>query len=153
VGEAVLPSKDRAAMIAELAPFLGAVFPGKPVRLRWEIARADKTPAQNRFLWAVPYTLLSAVTGFEKEDLHEWNCGAEWGWKDKPCPKSPRNPEGVESVPIRTTTRDENGEANKCSAEEMESLWSRCQRKGATLGIFIPDPDPHMRKSWRNKEP
>jgi hypothetical protein len=148
---AVLPPTDRASKLDELARFLASVFPGRPVRVKWEIARPDKTPAQNRYLWAVPYKLLEEHTGMEAEDLHEWNCGAQWGWKDKRVPKTPRNPSGIESTPIRTTTRDADGNPDPCSADEMEALWSRCQRKGAALGLLIPDPDPHMRKSWAKK--
>lgn len=138
----VLPPANRGRAVDALAAFLLSVFPGKPVRVKWEIARPDKTPSQNAYLWAVPYKLLSEVTGYEAEEIHEWNCGQQWGWKDRKRPKTPRSPEGVESVPVRTTTRDENGMPNNCSADEMVELWSRAQRLGAQYGIFIPDPDP-----------
>lgn len=143
----VLPPTNREPMIAGLAKMLTTIFPGKPVRVTVEIAQPDKTPQQNKYLWAVPYKLLTGATGMEAEELHEWNCGREWGWKDRKCPRKPSNPEGVESVPIRTTTRDENGEANKCSAEAMVNLWERAQRLGATFGLVIPDPDPDWWKA------
>ena len=50
----VLPPKDREAEVAEVSKFLMVVFPGHPVRIRVEIARPDRTPKQNRYLWAVP---------------------------------------------------------------------------------------------------
>jgi hypothetical protein len=148
----VLPPKSREAKVAEVAKFLMAAFPGKPVRVKVELARPDKTPAQNRYLWAVPYKLLGEHLGMEAEELHEWNCGSQWGWKDRKCPKTPRNPEGVESVPIRTTTRDENGQPDLCPAEDMAALWERCQRLGANHGLLIPDPDPDYLKK-RTTEP
>lgn len=145
----ILPPTNREAMIGGLMKLLPTVFPGKPVRVTIEIAQPDKTPAQNRYLWAVPYAMIGEVTGMEKEELHEWACGSMWGWKDRVCPKTPRNPEGVESVPIRSTTRDADGKPNKCSADEMVQLWGLCQRLGAGLGVVIPDPDKNW---WRDKK-
>lgn len=137
----VLPPKDREREIAGLAKLLAVVHPGKPVRVKIEIARPDKTGKQNAFLWAIPYKMLSEVTGFEAEDLHENNCGHQWGWKEVKSLKTPSNPTGIQSIPIRTTTRDEHGEPDNCSAEEMVQLWHRAQRWGANLEISIPDPD------------
>ena len=144
----VLPPKGRELMIAGLAKMLTTIFPGKPVRVTVEIAQPDKTPAQNRYLWAVPYRMLSEETGYEMEDIHEWMCGAIWGWKDSKCLRSPRNMDGIRSVPIRSTTIDENGEPNKCSAEDMCRLWEKAQRVGAARGLVIPDPDPLW---WKDK--
>lgn len=140
----VLPPKDRERDIAGLAKYLAACSPGKPVRVRVSEARPDRTPKQNSYLWAVPYKLLSEHTGMEPEELHEWNCGAQWGWKDKKRPKTPRNPEGFESVPVRTTTTNEDGERDLCSRDEMCELWARAQKLGAGFDIIIPDPD----KDW-----
>lgn len=148
----VLPPTNREPMIGGLAKFLATVFPGKPVRVKVEIARPDKTPAQNRFLWAVPYKMLSDFTGMESEEIHEWNCGLQWGWKVRKGPKTPMNPSGHYSEPIRTTTTDENGEPDNCSAEDMEKLWERAQRLGASLGIAIPDPDKDYKTKPRRKK-
>ena len=146
----VLPPKDRGAKIAEVCALLEGVFAGKPVRVKVEIARADKTPAQNRYLWAVPYRMLSDETGFSAEDLHEYFCGTLWGWRDRAGPKTPSNPTGIYSEPIRTTTRDESGAVDNCTADDMSRLWALAQYRGAKLGIVIPDPDPDY---WqRNKE-
>lgn len=138
----VLPPSNRERDIAGLVRVLGSVHAGKPLRVKWEIARPDKTPKQNRYLWAVPYCLLKEHTGYKETDLHEWNCGEQWGWTTRKGPKTPKNPDGVYSQPIRTTTTDENGEPDLCSSDEMQQLWERCQRIGATLGIVIPNPDP-----------
>lgn len=148
----VLPPKDREAMIGGLAKVLLSVFPGKPVRVSVCIARPDKTPKQNKYLWAVPYKMLSIATGMESEEIHEWNCGLQWGWHDRKCPVKPSNPMGVISEPIRSTTRNERGEPDNCSSEEMKELWSRAQRLGATLGLVIPDPDPDYIREWKKAE-
>lgn len=136
------PEKREDAIRDELTPKLMVAHAGKPVRVKWEIARPDRTPAQNRYLWAVPYELLHEATGYEKEELHEWFCGARWGWVDKPCPKTPSNPRGIKSVPVRSTTTDENGEHDICSAEDFVKIWEHAQRVGSKLGVVIQDPDP-----------
>ena len=145
----ILPPANRGQHIAPLARLLETVFPGKPVRVKIELAQPDKTPAQNRFLWAVPYTMLSKQTGMEKDEIHEWNCGQQWGWKNKKVPRKPSNPNGIESVPIRTTTEGADGEDSPCSAEEMQELWERAQRLGAAHGLVIPDPDPDYKIARR----
>jgi hypothetical protein len=143
----VLPPKDRAAKIAELSRFLANAFAGKPVRVKVEVAREDRTPAQNRYLWSVPYRMLKEVTGFTEDDLHEWFCGQHFGWKETTGPKTPRNPDGLYSEPVRTTTTDENGKRDLCSGEDMNKIWELAQRVGAEkFGIFIPDPDPDYKR-------
>lgn len=120
--------------------------PTKPIRLKAEIARPDRTPAQNRYLWAVPYELLHQHTGYEKEELHEWFCGNRWGWTTRRVPKTPGNPRGIVDTPIRSTTKDENGNPDICSAEDFVAIWEHAQRVGAKNGVVIPDPDPDWYK-------
>lgn len=145
---AILPPTNRDAMIAGIAKMLAVVFPGKPVRVKWEIARPDRTPQENRYWWGVPIAMLSDATGYEKEELHEFFCGSYWGWKTTKCPKTPCNPEGQKSEPIRTTTTDADGNDDLCSEDDFLALWAMAQRRGAFLGIAIPDPDKHH---WLNK--
>lgn len=136
------PGKARAAELEKALAQVAAYHPDKPIRLKWEIARPDRTAQQNKFLWAVPYELICQETGFEKEELHEWFCGQKWGWVDRKVPKTPNNPRGIESRPVRTTTRDENGELDICSREDFVSIWEHAMRVGAKIGVIIPDPDP-----------
>lgn len=132
----------RAEPIVRLVKELSTYQPKRPVKVKWSIALPDRTPAENRYLWAVPYTMIAEYTGMERAEIHEWNCGNQWGWKNKKVPKKPSNPTGIESVPIRTTTTNADGEDELCSEEEFLELWARAQRLGASLGINIPDPDP-----------
>jgi hypothetical protein len=148
----VLPpvAQGRDRQVQAVAKFLMGFLPGKPVRVQVEEARADRTAKQNRYLFGVPYRLLSEATGYELQDLHEWFCGQQWGWVERRGPKTPSNPEGVYSRPARTTTTNEDGERDLCSREEFTALWERAQRVGAQIGVFIPDPDPDY---WRQAKP
>lgn len=111
----------------------------------WEIEvrpyRAKRSDQQNRYWWAVVVKTLSESVGYESQEVHEHLCGSHFGWKDKRVPKTPRNPEGLESVPLRTTTTDAHGNRSVLSKMEFADLVAFAQRFGANHGIFIPDPD------------
>lgn len=116
----------------------------------WKITAEPVKPArshpQNAYLWAVPYKLISEATGYEVEEVHEYMLGRHFGWKDKKVPKTPRNPSGVESVPVRTTTTDEHGKRSVLSVDAFSEYVAFIQRFGAMkLGLVIPDPDPMFR--------
>lgn len=143
----ILPPKDRKEKIEEASLWMLTFEVGKPIRVKLEIARPDRTEQQNKYLWAVPYELLSQLTGYEKEDLHEHFCGEQWGRYTKKVPKSKGNPSGIVERPIRTTTRNEHGDPDLCTAEEFVALWEKAQRVGAKLDIIIPDPDPNWWKA------
>jgi hypothetical protein len=132
--------------LGPLFKLIEAYQPKKPLRIEYKIAMPDRTPAENRYLWAVPYQLLSDASGYEKSEIHEWNCGEQWGWKNKRVPIKPSNPTGFESVPIRTTTENADGEPELCSEEEFLQMWARAQRLAAVkFDIIVPDPD----KNWK----
>ena len=108
-----------------------------------EPVKSTRSNSQNAYLWAVPYKLISEATGYEVEEVHEYFLGRFFGWKDKKVPKTPRNPEGVESVPMRTTTTDEHGKRSVLSVDQFGEYVAYIQRFGAVkLGLVIPDPDP-----------
>lgn len=112
-----------------------------------EPVRNQRSNSQNAYLWAVPYKLISEATGYEVEEVHEYFLGRFFGWKDKKVPKTPRNPSGVESVPVRTTTTDEHGKRSVLSVDAFSEYVAFIQRFGAMkLGLVIPDPDPMFRE-------
>jgi hypothetical protein len=113
----------------------------------WKISieplKNTRSASQNAYLWAVPNKMISDATGYESEEVHEYLCGTHWGWKDKKVPKTPRNPEGVESVPVRTTTTDANGKRSVLTTTEFSEYVDFVQRFAAQrLQLMIPDPDP-----------
>lgn len=102
-----------------------------------------RSASQNAYLWAVPNKMISDVTGYEVEEVHEYLCGAYFGWKEKRVPKTPCNPKGIMSVPIRTTTTNDQGKRSILTTMQFSDYVDFVQRFGAKkLNIIIPDPDP-----------
>lgn len=125
---------------------LSTLDPAEAWKITAEPVRPARSHSQNAYLWAVPYKLISDVTGYEAEEVHEYMLGRHFGWKDKKVPKTPRNPLGVESVPVRTTTTDEHGKRSVLSVDAFSEYVAFIQRFGAMkLGLVIPDPDPMFR--------
>lgn len=107
--------------------------------INWECKRWRKTRSneQNALLW-VMYAPIAEAMGFDRDYLHEWFCGRMWGWKDIRVPKTPRNPEGLASVPVRSTTRDEQGKRNVIDAKEFARFVDMVDRIASQAGVFIP---------------
>lgn len=137
----ILPrGKSRQSAGAQIATFVSALDVTKQWRVIVEENRATRTSQQNRYLYGVAYKALSEATGYETDEIAEFCCGLAFGWKDKPVPKTPRNPEGVESVPVRTTTTDETGRRRVLNKQEFSDYVERIKRFAASKGIHIPDP-------------
>ena len=118
-------------------------------RLEWWEAKSERSLNQNAYYWGCVVAMISDATGYESIEVHEYLCGTLWGWKDKKVPKTPRNLEGIESVPIRTTTTDENGRRAVLGKMKFEEFIEFARRLAAQkLNLVIPDPD----KFWREHE-
>lgn len=112
-----------------------------PLEVSAKAWKKERTHPQNAYLFGVCYPAIAEQMGYTVDDLHEWVCGTFFGWVDRKCPKTPRNPEGVESVPFRTTTRDENGKRNVMDAKAFgELLETVVFRAAAQCGAYIPEP-------------
>lgn len=143
--EFTLPRGDRTRALQLALRILESLPSERAWRIRCQVLRNERSTQQNAYLWGVPYKLLSEHTGFEADEIHEWCCGSFFGWRDKRIPKTPRSPEGCVSVPVRTTTRDENGKRDVLDWKRFADFVAFIQRFGATkLGVLIPDPD----KEW-----
>ncbi len=105
---------------------------------RW---RKPRTDAQNAYLFGVCYPAIADAMGYTVDDLHEWVCGTFFGWVDRKVPKTPRNPEGWESVPFRSTTKDENNKRDVIDPERFKKLLeSVVFRAAARCEAFIAEP-------------
>lgn len=135
-----LPPKDRQRDIDRIVLLMQSFELGKPVNIRLSIARPERTPPQLRYLWGVAYELLSEVSGYEREDIHEYLCMSFYGKKVKRLPGN-----RTEEVPIRTTTEDEDGQRDVIDGERFWRFVEFVQRFGARYGVVVPDPDPNYK--------
>lgn len=142
--EIILPGgKGRKAAIQNVMDTVLKLDPAVFWKVEISESKRIRSDSQNAYLWAVPNKMISDMTGYEVEEVHEYLCGQHWGWKDKRVPKTPRNPKGVESVPMRTTTRDEQGKRSVLTTTQFSDYVDFIQRFAAQkLGLVIPDPDP-----------
>ena len=115
----------------------------KAWRVSIEEAKRERSHPANAYYWSCVVTAISEATGYEVDEVHEYLCGTRWGWKDKKVPKTPRNPLGLESVPIRTTTTNERGQRSVLSISEFIEFTEFARRFAfRKLNLVIPDPDP-----------
>ena len=100
----------------------------------WKKTRSNE---QNALLFGVVYPPIAELMGYTVEDIHEYMLGRHFGWVDAKVPKTPRNPEGLESRPFRTTTRDETGKRNVLSTVEFSKFLDTVERVAAQAGVFV----------------
>lgn len=121
---------------------------GYPMSIDLDEYSEGRSGPANAYLFGVCYPLIAGAKGYDTADIHEWMCGQFFGWRDESCPKTPHNPQGVRSVPIRSTTRNADGKRNVVDVETFSRFIDMVHRVGAAAGVFIPDPEPSvMRQS------
>lgn len=144
-GTIVLIPKDRREFsAARVQRFILDCLPGKDLEVEIRPRKRERSSQQNRYLHGVAYKLLSDHTGYELEDVAEYLCGSFFGWKDKPMPGK-----RLAQVPVRTTTKGEDGKRSVLSKLEFAEYVAWIQRFAAKQGVLIPDPDPDY---WRNED-
>lgn len=131
-----LPPKDREREIQRIVDTARLIHPGRAVNVRFTIARPERSIPELRYLHGVPYKMLADAMGFEPNEIAEYLLGCFYGWKEKKLPGG-----RVDSKPLRTTTKDEEGNRDVISGEEFWRYVSWIQRVGARHGLVIPDPD------------
>lgn len=109
-----------------------------PIEVSAEKWKEGRSSAQNRYLFGVAYPPIAEAMGYTVEDIHEYCLGTAYGWVDKRAPKTPRNPEGLESKPFRTTTTDDQGKRKLLSKKEFSDFVDHVERVAAKAGAFIP---------------
>jgi hypothetical protein len=111
-------------------------FPQEITAKPWKPTRSSD---QNAYLFGVCYPPIAEAMGYAVEDVHEYMLGRHFGWVDRKVPKTPRNPEGFESVPFRTTTTDEHGKRSVLSKADFSTFVDTVHRIASQAGVFIPD--------------
>lgn len=113
-------------------------------RVRIEEAKSQRRLRANAYYWGVVVEAISQHTGYEMEEVHEYLCGLRWGWVDKAAPKTPRNPSGVSSRPVRTTTMNEDGQRSVLSIMQFYDFVEFSRRFAEDkCGIVTPDPSSY----------
>lgn len=108
-----------------------------PLSVECKPYRKSRSNDQNAMLWAM-YAPIAEHMGYDPESIHEWMCGRMWGWKDVTVPKTPRNPEGLASVPVRTTTRNADGKRDVIDPQTFSKFVDMVDRIAAQAGVFVP---------------
>lgn len=144
----ILPAdrpEDRARIAGNAARFLTML----PADQAWEVKvrryRKPRTDPQNAALWGVAYPPLMEHIGLrgekEREELHELLCGEYFGWVEY------RILGKRKQRPRRTTTRDEHGRRDVLPWDRFCDFYAYVQQRGIEAGVYIPDPDPAMRRA------
>jgi hypothetical protein len=116
-----------------------ALSQGFPLDVTAKPYKATRSGEQNNYLFGVCYPPIAEAMGYDVESIHEYMCGRHFGWKDSRVPKTPQNPNGLASVPIRSTTRDADGKRDVLKKPEFSKFVDTVQRIAAQAGVFIPD--------------
>lgn len=110
-----------------------------PLDLSCAPLKNSRSGQQNRYLFGVCYPPIADAMGYDVADVHEYMLGRHFGWVDVKVPKTPRNPEGVESRPFRTTTTNEHGKRELLSKPEFSAFVDTVHRIASHAGVFIAE--------------
>lgn len=151
-GEFTLPkNQPREKAIQRVAAYLAILAPDKDWLVTIGLKKRRRSDAQNRYLHGVAYKILSDKTGYEIPEIADFMLGTYFGWTTKKVPKKPSNPAGIESVPIRRTTKNADGERDVLTTLQFQEYVEWIQRFAAQKGWDIPDPDPEYFRHEQRK--
>jgi hypothetical protein len=128
--------EDRVKAIEKLSQALMVCWVDSQIEVHYGKKTKKRSNLQCRYLNGVVYKMLSDATGYERDDISEYLCGTFFGWKDKRVPGK-----RIVQVPIRTTTRDADGNTSILTTQEFSEYVEFAQRFGARYNIIIPDPE------------
>jgi len=135
-----IPPKNRVAALRAMCRELVQASPDRWLKVKVAVHKEDRSAAQNRALFGVAYAIISDVTGNDKDDLHFYFCCSFFGTTHvnvfgKSVPR-----------PVRTTTTDENGAYDLINTAQFCEFYALVQRESADMDIYVPDPDPRLRR-------
>ena len=133
----ILPGQDREAEIRRITELLYAACPGRRVKVVVSEYKHTRTQKQNNSIWRA-YRIIADATGNDVEDLHAAMCGEFFGWKEVLVLGAPKQ------VPIRTTTKNEDGEDDVIDKLQARNFFTFIQWQATQLGIDVPDPEPDI---------
>ena len=122
---------------ATISALLASLSNNRPMQVTFD-ELAFSREAQGYWHGTVVKTIRDAMfPGEAPAEVHEYLMGSHYGWK----------PSAVtgHSKPIRTTTTDEHGNANKLRKSEMGDLIEWAIAWAAERGVYVPEPV----KGWK----
>lgn len=103
-----------------------------PLDVKCEPWKEPRKLTANAYLWRWVYGPVVERLGFTEEDWHEFRCIAYFGGKQV------EKPDGTtKTVPVRTTTRNENGKRDVLKGREFNDFLVSCEEFFASRGVFI----------------
>jgi hypothetical protein len=132
----------RSRRICEVVDHLEDLPMGRSWRVTVEEAKSERSLQQNKYLFGVAYKLISETTGCEKQDIHTDMLKQHFGTKLKKVPRSKYHPDGLDELPVRTTTTDEKGRRSVLGKMQFAEFVDFVHRWAVTnLGLYIPAPN------------
>ena len=106
---------------------------GVEVTAVFEVKKANRSQAANRYLWGVVYRMLSEHTGYTVDELHDWA-------KQRFIPKHVTFADGNGEIKDDLVI---GGSSAKLNANDFYEFVENIRRFSAEhLDCVIPDPDP-----------
>lgn len=133
-------SRPRGEALARIIRTIHALRPDRLYSVDIKERKRARSLEQNAYLFGVAYPLLSDATGHTKDDLHTHFCGEFFGWSEREIFGHAR------SIPIRTTTTNEEGKRDVVSWAEFWNFVERVRAQGAEISVVIPEPDPEYKR-------
>lgn len=100
-----------------------------------------RSPEASNYLWGVCYPIMANASGYEKEELHVAMCRKWFGSKVIEVMGEKF------TIPVRTTTLNENGDREVLGAGDFWDFTDFVIREAAMwYDVTIPPPDPELRK-------
>lgn len=128
--------EQRESQLAAVCRFIMSAHLGKPINIKITIARPERTGRQLGYLFGVAYRILVEEKGYTDEGWHEYFCIKFFGGKEVGKPGG-----RVEAAPIRTTTKDADGNRDVIDRKTFWDFVEMIQREAAEGGVYIPDPE------------
>ena len=135
----ILWPENRDRILENCVRELVATDPKTAIEVSIKPYKKTRSDEQNAALWGVAYPVFSQHTGYSADELHEVMCMGFFG-------RLERVVMGNTIVrPVRTTTTGIDGNRSVLTALEFSEFYAYVQRRGAEIGLDIPDPDPERR--------
>lgn len=110
-----------------------------------------RTIEQNAFLWGVVYPeilkqgeLSGQLEGWDSQDLHDYFLGEFTGWLERVLKMRVVDKETGELKTITRKRLTAIKRSSKMNTKEFNKYWRFIQRRMASIGIQIPDPNENL---------